>query len=316
MVGLTNVGDEKAAESRELHGVDRDQLWSLSWSRDGKYLLGVGADGGLDPRTKPILWDVTSNRTITPGWLTSMLTAAFSSGSDELVTVSRSGQISIWETKTLRVEGPLQPRLASEEESGRWLAAISPDGKWIAALNEKNKNVELFERTNLRVRIRDLQGHNGQIKSLEFSPDSKWLLTASADKTARIWPLERAGPSKVLGGGHSAGLAAASFSRDGNWVVTGGVDNTLRVWDATTTKQLAVLRRHSEGVNSVEFSPDGKWILSASDDGTVYMGRCEACTMTVEELKRLAPVLARLPEEELNEIQNKAEASFFKLPRF
>ena len=32
-----------------------------------------------------------------------------------------------------------------------------------------------------------LQGHLGPVKSAVFSPDGKWVVTASDDKVARVW---------------------------------------------------------------------------------------------------------------------------------
>ena len=314
IVELDGAVSGKMPDTRDLLGLSNDQVAYLSWSQDGKYLVGVQIPSRIDQGVQPILWDMTLDQAITPGWLEHMRTAAFSPRGDELLTVSPKGQIAIWDTKALSSAATPQPTLTSGEGPGRGLAAMSLDGKWIAAL--KGNTVELFRRDNLSVPMRKLEGHKGDIKSLQFSRDSKWLLTASADKTARIWPVDRSDLPKKLEGGHSANLASASFSPDGRWVVTGGADSTIGVWDAQTTKQLVSLRRHSEAVNSVEFSPDGNWILSASDDGTVYMGQCEACTMTVEELKQHVPELARLSEEELNEIQKEAAMPFFTFPRF
>jgi WD40 repeat protein len=85
-----------------------------------------------------------------------------------------------------------------------------------------------------------------------------------------------------------------------------------------TANELAVLRWHGEVVNEVEFSPDSKWILSASDDGTVKLGQCEACNMTVNELRERVREIATLPDEELNEIRREIDARspYFRLPSF
>jgi WD40 repeat protein len=151
-----------------------------------------------------------------------------------------------------------------------------------------------------------LSGHKGTIRSLQFSQDSQWLLTAGEDRTALIWRTDRSISPKELKGGHTGAIYSASFNPNGTRVATASIDGTIRLWDAETTKELVSLRWHSEGVNSVEFSPDGKWILSASDDGSVNLGRCEACALTVEELRQRVLTLAKLPDPELIEIQGNA----------
>jgi WD40 repeat protein len=160
-------------------------------------------------------------------------------------------------------------------------------------------------------------GHNGRVTSLQFSRDSNRLVTASNDRTARIWPVYSTAHPTVLGGGHSASLSGASFNSTGNRVVTGSSDNTIRVWNAETGKELAVLRRHGEGVNQVQFSPDDKWILSASDDGTVKLGQCAACDLTVQELRDRVSKLATLSESERAETDREiAPKPFFTWPAF
>src|SRR4029077_15927410 len=143
-----------------------------------------------------------------------------------------------------------------------------------------------------------LEGHNGTVKSLQFSRDSKWLVTASTDRTSVIWPVDSSGPGKILRVGHTAGLAWASFNPDGTRVATASADSTIRVWDTGTLEELAVLRWHREAVNAVSFSPDGNRILSASDDGPVKLGQCEPCGLTFDQLRDRVGQLAILSTEE------------------
>src|SRR5262249_9754330 len=79
-------------------------------------------------------------------------------------------------------------------------------------------------------RIAALRGHTNFINDIEFSRDSRRLVTASDDKSARVWDA-RSGLALLTLRGSPSELAHAAFSNDGGSVVTAGADGSARVWD-------------------------------------------------------------------------------------
>jgi WD40 repeat protein len=57
-------------------------------------------------------------------------------------------------------------------------------------------------------------------------------------------------------------VSSAALSRDGS------DDNTARIWDATSTREIAILRGHDGTVWSAALGPDGSCIVTASLDHT------------------------------------------------
>jgi WD40 repeat protein len=70
------------------------------------------------------------------------------------------------------------------------------------------------------------------VNSAAFSSDGARVVTASDDKTARIWDA-RTGRAIVTLEGHSASVWSAAFSSDGARVVTASEDNTAIIHPAT-----------------------------------------------------------------------------------
>ena len=93
------------------------------------------------------------------------------------------------------------------------------------------------------LQIAVLSGHEAKVNSAAYSPDGARIVTASNDKTARIWDAHTGVELAVLSG-HDDHVASAAYSPDGTRVVTASDDKTARIWDARTGHELAVLSGH------------------------------------------------------------------------
>jgi dipeptidyl aminopeptidase/acylaminoacyl peptidase len=95
------------------------------------------------------------------------------------------------------------------------------------------------------------------------------VLTASNDKTARLWD---AASAKPVGEPmkHEKEVSSAQFSPNGQRVVTASGE-TARLWDALTGKPVGEPVEHQGFVNSGQFSPDGQRVLTASNDKTARL---------------------------------------------
>jgi WD40 repeat protein/serine/threonine protein kinase len=109
--------------------------------------------------------------------------------------------------------------------------------------------------------------HDQSVVTASFSPDAKWVVTASDDHTARVWDVAT-GQEVGQPLQHESRVNTATFSPDGKSVVTASADHTARVWEAATGKAIGEPLRHDSRVNSASFSPDGKWVVTASEDST------------------------------------------------
>jgi hypothetical protein len=104
------------------------------------------------------------------------------------------------------------------------------------------------------------------------------VVTASDDKTARVWDAAR-GRELLRLGGNADLLSGAGFSPDGRRIVTSARDGAVRIWDATTGELLEVYAGHRGDVRTAVFSPDGHRLLTASYDGTVRVWDARVATL-------------------------------------
>ena len=75
-----------------------------------------------------------------------------------------------------------------------------------------------------------LRGHENWVRSATFSPDGARIVTASVDRTARIWDAGTGAEITVLRGLEGWALSAA-FSPDGARMFTSSNNGTVRIWN-------------------------------------------------------------------------------------
>ena len=117
--------------------------------------------------------------------------------------------------------------------------------------------------------VRTLLGHTNSVNACVFSLDGRFIITASSDKTLRVWEIATGQTLRTLKG-HTDSVNACALSPDGRWIVSASKDKTLRVWDAETGQVLRTLEGHTGSMNACAFSPDGRWLVSASNKSYIF----------------------------------------------
>jgi WD40 repeat protein len=112
--------------------------------------------------------------------------------------------------------------------------------------------------------------HHEEVRTAAFSPDGTRIVTASDDKTARVWDSVTGNLLLTLSG-HQGAIWDAAFSPDGKLIVTTSADKSAIVWDAESGDKSVILKGHSAVVEAAAFSPDGTRIVTASDDATAIV---------------------------------------------
>ncbi|MGB9181899.1 MAG: hypothetical protein WCB68_21900 [Pyrinomonadaceae bacterium] len=309
----TRVGKTEAGENVATLWDETEEVTSATFSPDSKYVITMSSDGAVR------VWEIEREAlyAVLRGHTGPINNLAFNSKGDALLTASFDGTARLWDwqpetwrTKPLVLAGH-QNNLKSaiflpdnksvlttsyDDTARVWNASngqpistsahvdgdfqeFSSDGQLIAVADKQNlvtiKDV-LTGRT-----WSDKSAHTGDVRSIAFSRDGRFAVTASADNTAIVWNAETGKTVASLGvnvrdipGDQPVFLnpvLGAAFSPDGKHVVTWSQDNNARVWDWQTEsgrRKPLLLSGHRGRILDVSFNADGSLIVTASADRT------------------------------------------------
>ena len=120
-------------------------------------------------------------------------------------------------------------------------------------------------------------GHVGTVHRCAFSVDGSVLVSASHDKTLRVWDIRDGGGTTIevirTHNVHSpyrsknwGFVYGCSMSWNSRLVISASSDRTVSIYDRHYHRKVISLKGHNREVNACCISPDGTFIVSASND--------------------------------------------------
>jgi WD40 repeat protein len=258
---------------------------SVAFSPDGKSFVVGGEDGLLRLRK----FGSGEDAVPLPGHRGPVQWVAAAAGGRTFISGGRDRTVRLWdattgkETRRLEVRDYNGPRAGALSADGKRLAiadgtlmrlwklpsgevvdkfaaprkimalALSPDGRSVALGDEAG---HVYCVSSGRA-VLQLPEHSHQVTALAFSPDGKFLFSASLDEGARLWELPRG--RKVWEVKYPLGWClSAAFAPDGSLLATGTSEGLVWLRDARTGREVGKLNPERFAVRCVCFSPDGK----------------------------------------------------------
>ncbi|MFM7278113.1 MAG: DnaJ domain-containing protein [Microcystis aeruginosa] len=151
--------------------------------------------------------------------------------------------------------------------------AISPNGKSIIAggldgrisqwqLDTKQYKSSFFASVNAP------DSHDGVILQLAFAANERFIVSASNDKTLRIWGYQTGELKRTLIG-HEEAVNTCAISPDSQIIASGSDDKTIKLWRFDHSYAYQTFSGDRAAVNSLAFSNDGQYLVSGGSDKTI-----------------------------------------------
>lgn len=160
---------------------------------------------------------------------------------------------------------PRDPQVSSVEFSADGTALLCASGNRALLLNAATFEV-----------VREFAGHGGRVNDARFSPDGKFVATASADKIVRLFDAAT-GKEQNAYSRHEDAINVVRFSPDGKLLATGGDDSRIGILDAASLKELAVAKFQRQDwetretvmgkVTQIAWEPGSDQFLAAGTEG-------------------------------------------------
>lgn len=173
-----------------------------------------------------------------------------------IYTGDKKGYVAVWSLE----DGELLHHFRAHKEGIYGIKAYNP-GQLITASADCTAILWDTDEPGLT-----LVGHKFPINDLEVTPDGKLAVTASADKSLKVWRLTGVVAEPEIEY-HTDRTNSVALTPRGKLAITASGDETLKVWDLTNFTLSKTLRGHSRHVNDIVITSNGRFVISAASDG-------------------------------------------------
>lgn len=195
---------------------------AIGFQKDRKWMFTGSEDGTLK------IWDIRA-----PGYQRDyqakapINSVALHPNQGELLSADEDGNVLVWDLTANACSCELVPDGKTPVRS----VHVAPDASLVVAANNRGTCFVWKAQKGQLEAAHKVDAHSTYCLKALLSPDVKYLATTSADKTIKMWNVEKGFTLDSVLTGHQAWVWDCSFSADSAYLVSASSDKTAKLWD-------------------------------------------------------------------------------------
>ena len=186
---------------------------------------------------------------------------AFIPGQNEFFTSGSDGKILRWSMNGS--ENTYQVVYSGQDIAD--VLAVSPDAQWLACGNE-NASIRMIPLGGTEKSF-EMKGHQGSIRSLMFSYDSKQLYSAGMDGKVLKWEIAARTSTDVASG--ETKVTSIDISYNGNYLAGVSGNGSAVVWNQNKSADHFSISTEGRNIKVLKFNPDNNTLALGDAEGNI-----------------------------------------------
>ena len=290
---------ERTTTSNPSSSISGRSVW-LAWSPDGERIAFSSPD------YKIRMWNIKSGEIIPLiGHLDDIASLTWSPSGSLLASSSRDGSVILWDSGQGESITTLSRGLGYSVSSLDWnpdnttlmfkyyglhswnmqtkmwtdISGVKPDH--VIALNPSGTKLAFDEDNSIKIigtdnweELYTLNGHTEPIRSMDWSSDGTFLVSASEDDTVRIWDTETGKEMKIIVPPGESKMdnspVLVNWSPDDRFLAFSQQTGKIWIWDWLADDGYSLEGLDTPRVYDIKWSPDGSKIATATGEAILW----------------------------------------------